>query len=63
VIHRPWGTWQRLCPTISFGGQIRDDISNSNVDDTEEALVLLFELLLIKYLNGEDASFIGLAIE
>lgn len=29
-----------------------DDISDSNIDDAEEALVLLFELLLVEYLYG-----------
>jgi hypothetical protein len=34
-----------------------DNITNPDVDDTQEALVLLFELLLVKYLHSEDTVF------
>lgn len=40
--------------TISAGIKV-NNVANANVDDTEEALVLLLELLLVKDLNGEDA--------
>lgn len=32
-----------------------DNIANTNVNDTEEALILLLKLLLVKDLNGKDA--------
>lgn len=42
--------------TISSHIQI-NDIADADVDHTKEALVLLFELLLIKDLDGENAVF------
>lgn len=39
-----------------------DDISNAHVDDTEKTLVLLFEFLLVKNLNGKNAVFIDTAV-
>jgi len=35
-----------------------NDVANSDIDDTEKALVLLLEFLLIKHLDGEDAVFV-----
>ena len=35
-----------------------EDIPHANVDDTQEALILLLELLLVEYLNRDDAIFI-----
>lgn len=39
--------------TISFGRQF-DDVADADINDTEEALVLFLELLLVKDLNGHD---------
>lgn len=36
-----------------------DNISYSNVDDTQEPLVFLLELLLIKHLDHKDGVFVG----
>jgi hypothetical protein len=44
--------------TITTGVQV-DDTANTDVDNTEETLILLLELLLVKDLNGEDALFVG----
>lgn len=44
--------------TVRVGAKVWHDISNSDIDDTEEALVLLLELLLIKDLDCQDATFI-----
>jgi len=43
--------------TLCIGAKVLHDISNSNVDDAEEALVLLFKLLLVKDLHRQDAAF------
>jgi hypothetical protein len=48
--------------TFKVGDQL-DHIAYANVDHTQEALVLLFELLLVKHLNREDAVFIHTAID
>lgn len=45
-----WGAWL----TISTGIKI-DDAPYAHVDDAEKTLVLLLELLLVKYLYGEHA--------
>lgn len=34
-----------------------NNVADTNVDDSEEALILLLEFLLIKYLNGENTVF------
>lgn len=47
--------------TIGVCTELRYDISNANVDNSQESLVLLFELLLIKNLYCKDAIFIGAA--
>ena len=44
--------------TILSGRKI-DDISNSNIDDAQEALVLLLELLLVEYLDRQYTFFRG----
>lgn len=36
---------------------------DADVDDTQEALVLLLELLLVKYLNRQDAFFVHSHVE
>ena len=48
---------RRVPPTVSASVKIyyRPD---ADVDDTQEALVLLLELLLVKYLNRQDAFFV-----
>ncbi|KAG9967318.1 hypothetical protein KCU61_g730, partial [Aureobasidium melanogenum] len=43
--------------TVTTSVQV-DDTANTDVDNTEETLVLLLELLLVKYLNGENALFV-----
>jgi hypothetical protein len=45
--------------TVSIWAELRNDISNTDVDDTQETLVLLLEFLLVKDLNCEDAIFVG----
>lgn len=40
--------------TIATGVQV-DDISYPDIHDTQKALVLLLEFLLVKYLYGEHA--------
>jgi len=45
--------------TISVGTELGYDISNANINDSQESLVLLFELLLVENLNCEDAIFVG----
>ena len=47
---------------IGVGGQL-NDISYANVDDSEKALVLFLELLLVKDLDGENAVFIDFKVE
>ena len=44
--------------TISIWGQL-NDVADADVDDAQEALVLLLELLLVKDLHGEDAVLVG----
>jgi hypothetical protein len=44
--------------TITTSVQV-DDTANTDIDNTEETLVLLLELLLVKDLNGENALFVG----
>lgn len=48
--------------TISFGTQLGHDISNADVDDTEETLVLFLKLLLVEDLDGQDTIFVGTAM-
>ena len=43
--------------TISTHLQI-DDIANTDIDHSEESLILLFELLLIEDLNRKNAVFV-----
>lgn len=43
--------------TITTHGKI-NDISDPNIDDTKEALVLLFELLLIEDLDRQNAILV-----
>jgi hypothetical protein len=43
--------------TITTHGKI-NDISDPNIDDTKEALVLLFELLLVKDLDRQNAILV-----
>lgn len=45
--------------TVGIWTELRNDISNTDVDDTQETLILLLEFLLVKDLNCEDAIFIG----
>lgn len=45
------------CHTITTDVQI-NDTAESDIDDTEESLVLFLELLLVEYLNCKDA-FLG----
>jgi hypothetical protein len=52
---------RRLLNTISVRPKLWHDIANTNVDHSQEALVLLLELLLIKHLNSEDAAFVRIA--
>lgn len=42
-----WGAF-----TIVADFQV-NDIPNTNIDDTKKALVLLFKLLLVEYLDGQ----------
>lgn len=44
--------------TILTAGKV-DDITNSDIDDSQEPLILLLELLLVKYLDRENAIFVG----
>ena len=44
--------------TITASIQV-DDAANTNIDNTEETLVLLLELLLVKDLDCENALFVG----
>lgn len=46
--------------TLRFGDQF-NDVPYSDVDNTEEALVLLFEFLLVEDLDGQDAVLVDLA--
>lgn len=39
-----------------------DDISNANVDNAKEALILLLEFLLVKDLNRQDAVFVDFPV-
>lgn len=48
--------------TIRFGEQL-DGVTDANVDDAEEALVLLLELALVKDLDGEYAVLVDTAGE
>jgi hypothetical protein len=48
---------------ISVRPKLWHDIANTNVDHSQEALVLLLELLLIKHLNSEDAAFVRIEIK
>lgn len=45
--------------TVGIGTKVWHDISDADVDDAEEALILLFEFLLVKDLNCENSAFIG----
>lgn len=56
----PW-EWISGDGTISVRTQLHD-VSDADVDDTEEALVLLLELLLVKDLYGQDAVLIDAAM-
>lgn len=47
--------------TICVGCQF-DNIADSNVNDAEKSLILLLELLLVKYLDGENGVFIHVAV-
>lgn len=47
--------------TIGLSTNLGHNIANTNVDDTEEALVLLLELLLVKDLHCQNAVFIDTA--
>ena len=42
--------------------KVGHNISDSNINNAEEALVLLLELFLVKDLDSEDAAFICAAI-
>lgn len=42
--------------TISIWSKL-DHVTDSDVNNTEEALILLLELLLVKDLNGQNAVF------
>jgi hypothetical protein len=44
-------------PTVAAGIQV-DDRSDADIDDAEEALVLLLELLLVEDLNRQDALLV-----
>lgn len=37
-------------------------IANAHIDDTQKALVLLFELLLVEDLNGKNTVLVHLSI-
>ena len=47
--------------TILPGAEI-NDISNADIDDAEESLILLLELLLVKYLYRQYALLRGAPI-
>lgn len=44
--------------TVLTRGEV-DNISYPYIDDSQEALILLLEFLLVEYLDGEDAVFRG----
>lgn len=46
--------------TVGAIGQL-NHIADANVDDTQEALILLLKLLLVKYLDCQDTVLIGAA--
>lgn len=46
--------------TVSIRGKFYH-VANADVDDTEEALILLLKLLLVKYLDGQYAILIHAA--
>lgn len=50
----------RRVPTVGIRGEL-DNITNTNIDDPEEALVLLLEFLLVEYLDSQDAVLVHLA--
>ena len=45
-----------LCCTVTPNFQV-DNAANPDVNDPQEALILLLELLLIEYLDGQYALF------
>lgn len=49
--------------TIGIWAQVGHDISHSDVDDPKEALILLFEFLLIKHLYRKDTTFVRSAMD
>lgn len=48
-------------PTIGIKAKSMHDVSDPDIDDAQEALVLLLEFLLIKDLNSQNAIFIDSA--
>lgn len=44
--------------TIGIGPEVGHDIADSNVNDTEEALILLFKFLLVENLYGKNAALV-----
>ena len=47
--------------TVGFGDQF-NNIPNTNIDDTKETLILLLELLLVKYLYSKYAILVHFTI-
>jgi hypothetical protein len=47
--------------TVSVRTEFGHDISNSDIDDAQETLVLLLKLFLVKDLNCQNAIFVGTA--
>jgi hypothetical protein len=63
VVCQHGSRWARMSKgriTIGVWSKLYD-IANANIDNTQEALVLLLELLLIKNLNRQDAVLIYFA--
>lgn len=50
-----WSRESRMTELTLLIGREVDDISNSYIDDSQESLILLLELLLVKDLNCQDA--------
>lgn len=48
--------------TVRLWAKVGHDISDTDVNDAEETLILLLELLLIKHLYCEDTAFVGSAV-
>lgn len=47
---------------IGIRGEL-DNITNADVDDPKEALILLLEFLLVEHLDSQDAVFVHLEVK